>query len=125
MHTKKIIIDIDNTLTVNNSSSNYKTKLPRLDVIQKVSEYRKLGYEIILYSARNMKTYGGDLSKINKNTLPILIEWLDEHNVEYDGLIVGKPWCGEGGFYVDDRSVRPDEFVLLTEAQILDKLNSY
>jgi capsule biosynthesis phosphatase len=125
MQNKKLIIDVDNTLTVNNSSSNYKTKLPRLDVIQKLSEYRKLGYEVILYSARNMRTYNGDISKINKNTLPVLIDWLEEHSVEYDGLIVGKPWCGEGGFYVDDRAIRPDEFTSLTEQEIIDKLNSY
>ena len=125
MQTKKIIIDIDNTLTINNSSLNYKTKLPRLDVIERISIYRELGYEIILHTARNMKTYGGDISKINKNTLPIIIEWLEKHNVEYDGLIVGKPWCGEGGFYVDDRAIRPEEFTSLTESQILKKLNNY
>jgi capsule biosynthesis phosphatase len=24
---------------------------------------------------------------------------------------VGKPWCGEEGFIVDDKAIRPDEFV--------------
>ena len=65
-----------------------------------------------------MRTYNGDVSKINKNTLPILLEWLKENEVEYDGIIMGKPWCGDGGFYVDDKSIRPDEFINLDEAQI-------
>jgi capsule biosynthesis phosphatase len=114
----KIIIDIDDTLTINNSSDNYSTKKIRPGVAEKIREYRMNGYEIIFFSSRNMRTYNGDVSKINKNTLPILLEWLKENEVEYDGIIMGKPWCGDGGFYVDDKSIRPDEFINLDEAQI-------
>ena len=115
---KKIIMDVDDTITFHNSSPNYDEKLPRLDVIKKMVEYKDLGYEIILFSARNMKTYGGDISKINFYTLPILTSWLKKHNVPYDGLIMGKPWCGEEGFYVDDKSIRPKEFLELSEEEI-------
>ncbi len=115
---KKIIIDIDDTITIHSSSVKYEDKLPRKDVIEKISEYRKNGYEIILHSARNMKTYSGDISKININTLPVLIDWLKKYNVEFDGIIMGKPWCGEEGFYVDDKSIRPNEFVNLSESEI-------
>jgi len=31
-------------------------------------------------------------------------------------LHVGKPWCGEDGFYVDDKAVRPSEFLALDYA---------
>jgi capsule biosynthesis phosphatase len=65
-----------------------------------------------------MKTYEGDISKINKHTLPTLIKWLEDNNVEYDGLIVGKPWCGEKGFYIDDKAIRPDEFLTMSEDRI-------
>ena len=115
---KRIIVDIDDTLTINNSSSDYGLKKPRVDVIKKLKVYKKKGYEIILYSARNMKTFDGNLSKINKHTLPILIEWLDNHNVEFDGIIMGKPWCGEMGFYIDDNAIRPDEFLNMSEEDI-------
>lgn len=118
MSTKRIIFDIDDTITIHSSSKDYKDKLPRLDIIQKISTFRKLGYEIILFSARNMNSYSGDLSKININTLPILLDWLKKHNVEYDGILMGKPWCGEDGFYVDDKAIRPSEFLKLTEQEI-------
>ena len=37
--------------------------------------------------------------------------WLDEHGVPYDEIWMGKPWPGRDGFYVDDRTVRPREFL--------------
>ena len=120
---KKIIIDIDNTITIHDSSSDYANKKANNAVIEKINSYKQKGYEIILFSARNMKTYNGDVSKINKVTLPILIKWLEENNVEYDGLIMGKPWCGEKGFYVDDKSIRPNEFINLTEEEINKLVN--
>jgi capsule biosynthesis phosphatase len=58
-----------------------------------------------------MRTHDGDISKINIHTLPIIINWLERHNVPYDGIIVGKPYCGTEGFYVDDRAIRPNEFI--------------
>lgn len=123
MKIKKIIVDVDDTLTINKSSKDYKNKLPRLDVISKLNEYRDKGYEIIIFSARNMNTYEGDLSKILKNTLPVLTDWLKKYNVEFDGIIMGKPWCGHDGFYIDDRAIRPDEFVNLSESQIQEIIN--
>ena len=115
---KKIIVDIDDTLTIHNSSNEYGLKKPRVDILKKLKEYKEKGYEIILYSARNMKTFDGDLSKINKHTLPKLMEWLVTHDVEFDGIIMGKPWCGEMGFYIDDKAIRPDEFVNMSEEDI-------
>jgi capsule biosynthesis phosphatase len=121
---KKIIIDIDDTITINSSSPDYATKIANLNVINKINLYKQKGYEIILFSARNMKTYNGEISKINKFTLPILIEWLENNNVQYDGIIMGKPWCGEKGFYVDDKSIRPNEFVNLSEEEINKLINT-
>ena len=121
---KKIIIDIDDTITINSSSPDYATKTANLNVINKINLYKQKGYEIILFSARNMKTYNGEISKINKFTLPILIEWLENNNVQYDGIIMGKPWCGEKGFYVDDKSIRPNEFVNLSEEEINKLINT-
>src|SRR5471030_246224 len=106
---KRIIVDVDDTLTVNDSSTEYSQKEPRLALVEKLNAYRALGYEIILFSARNMKTYQGDISKINAKTLPVLIDWLEKNNIQYDGIIMGKPWCGEEGFYIDDKTIRPDE----------------
>ena len=37
-------------------------------------------------------------------------DWYDV-DIPYDEIIYGKPWPGHHGFYVDDRTIRPDEFL--------------
>lgn len=119
---KKLIVDLDGTLTQANTS-NYKDVLPRRDVIEKINEYKDDGFCIVISTARNMRTYDGNVGKINIHTLPTIIEWLDKHGVSYDEIIVGKPWCGHDGFYIDDRAVRPSEFVKFTNREIEALLN--
>lgn len=65
-----------------------------------------------------MRTYSGNTGAIVANMLPILTEWLTKHQIPYDELHIGKPWPGTDGFYVDDRTVRPSEFVDHTLAEI-------
>lgn len=40
----------------------------------------------------------------------------------YDEIIIGKPWCGYDGFYVDDKAIRPSEFISLNYEQIKELL---
>lgn len=115
---KKLIVDLDGTLTQANTSD-YKSVLPREDVIEQLVEYKKKGFDVIISTARNMRTYGGNVGKINVHTLPIIVDWLEKHNVPYDEILVGKPWCGHEGFYIDDRAIRPSEFATMT----LDEIN--
>ncbi|HDV1602157.1 TPA: capsular biosynthesis protein, partial [Escherichia coli] len=63
-----------------------------------------------------------NIGLINKNTLPIIINWLDENNIPYDEIYVGKPWCGHEGFYVDDKAIRPSEFINKTYEEIVELL---
>lgn len=114
---KRLIIDLDGTLT-QADTSDYKNVKPYKEVIDKLREYKKNGFEIVISTARNMRTYKNNVGKINIHTLPIIIEWLDKHNVPYDEIIVGKPWCGNEGFYVDDRAIRPSEFASLSIEEI-------
>jgi capsule biosynthesis phosphatase len=114
----RIVIDLDDTLTDDGSHSDYAAKLPRADVIAKLRDYSALGYEVVIFSARNMRTHQGQIGRINLHTLPGVLAWLTQHNVPHDEVIMGKPWCGPGGFYVDDKAIRPDEFVRLSREQI-------
>ena len=86
---KRIIVDLDNTITNDSSSINYKDKTYDSELVERLNQYRALGYEIIIFTARNMKTYKGDVSKINLNTLPLIIDWLSKINLNYDGILVG------------------------------------
>lgn len=124
---KNLIIDLDGTLTIDSESS-YPDKPINIDVVNKLKEYKSLGFNITILTSRNMRTYAGNLGKINIYTLPVIIEWLNRHDVPYDEIVLGKPWCGFEGFYVDDKSIRPSEFASLSYEQIkalLDKENPF
>lgn len=108
---KRLIVDLDDTITINSSTDDYKTKKPNIPLIKKLREYNKNGFEIIINTSRNVRTYKGQIGLINANTLPIIIEWLEKNNVPYTEIIVNKPWCGHEGFYIDDKSIRPEEFI--------------
>lgn len=114
----RIIIDLDDTITDDRSAKDYADKLPNPAVVARLTEFQAAGYEIVIHSARNMRTLNGSIGKITAITLPVILAWLERHAVPYDEIIIGKPWCGEDGFYVDDKAIRPDEFVALSLPEI-------
>ncbi|ELL0574150.1 HAD hydrolase family protein [Vibrio fluvialis] len=118
---KRLIVDLDGTITTANTSD-YRNVAPNLDVIHKLREYKEEGFDIVISTARNMRTYEGNVGKINIHTLPIITEWLDKHQVPYDEILVGKPWCGHEGFYIDDKAIRPSEFAKLELEEIYQLL---
>lgn len=112
---KCIVIDIDGTLCpVRQSGESYEDLLPYPEMLRQLEAYRKLGFYIILATARNMRTYEGNIGLINTNTAKQTMAWLDRHGIHYDEIHFGKPWAGTGGFYVDDKAIRPDEFLRLS-----------
>lgn len=75
-----------------------------------------------------MRTYNGHIGKTNVQTSPTIIEWLDKHEIPYEEIHVGRLCCGFDGFYVDDKAIRPSEFVAMNYEQIqalLAKENAY
>ena len=119
---KRLIFDVDETICTT-KNGDYKNSKPIPQIIEKMWEYKKQGFEICLSTSRNMRTYHGNSGKIAANTLPILIEWLQKHNVPYDEIYIAKPWCGFEGSYIDDKSNRPDEFLQLSYEEILQLTN--
>lgn len=118
---KKLIVDLDNTISIT-VKGDYINSKPVIPVIKQLWEYKEKGFEIVIHSSRNMRTYNSNVGKINIFTLPNIITWLNKNNVPYDEIIVGKPWCGFDGFYIDDRSIRPSEFVNRSYDEILSIL---
>lgn len=114
---KKIICDLDDTITIHESDPCYSQKKPNIPLIEKLCLFKSLGYKIVIFTARNMRSFDGDIKKINAITLPVIETWLIEHSVPFDEIIIGKPWCDEG-FYVDDKAIRPDEFIAYSEDEI-------
>jgi capsule biosynthesis phosphatase len=115
---KRLIFDLDGVLAIDDPSLAYADRAPNLAVVEKLRAYKVQGFEIVICSARNMRTYAGQIGKINAVTLPAIIDWLNANDIPFDEVFVGKPWCGTEGFYVDDRAVRPDEFLALSLGEI-------
>ena len=115
------MIDIDDTIS-RTESGNYASATVIAPMRRRLQEYRQNGFTIVLFTARNMRTYNGNTGLIIANTVPVLIDWLQRHEIEYDEIHVGKPWCGFDGFYVDDKAIRPDEFTSLSLSEIEELL---
>jgi capsule biosynthesis phosphatase len=118
---KRLIVDLDDTIcsTVN---GDYQNSIPDSEFIKKLHEYQKDGFDIVINTSRNVRTHKGNVGKINAQTLPMIIQWLDNNNVPYDEVYVGKPWCGHEGFYIDDKAIRPSEFKKMGYNEIMDLL---
>ncbi len=118
---KQLLIDLDGTLTLDINAP-YKDKPINEDILKQLYYYKRRGFKITIFTSRNMRTFCGDIEKIKKNTLPVITEWLDKYKVPYDDIIVGKPWCGFDGFYVDDKAIRPSEFIKYSYEEIIELL---
>ncbi|MCR5687188.1 MAG: capsular biosynthesis protein [Lachnospiraceae bacterium] len=106
------VFDVDGTLCpIKKENERYEDVVPYAAMVEKIREYKEGGARIVLLTSRNMRTYNGNIGLINANTAKVLLEWLDKWEIPYDEIIYGKPWPGEHGFYVDDRTVRPSEFI--------------
>jgi capsule biosynthesis phosphatase len=117
----RIVMDVDGTLAGPKAEGqSYADLEPVPEVLEKLRQYQAEGFYIVICSSRNMRTYCGNLGLIQANTLPVLIDWLKKHDVPYDEVHIGKPWCGFEGFYVDDKAIRPNEFASLSYEEILD-----
>ena len=115
-----IVLDIDGTLCETKKPfQTYEEVEPSASVVARLREYRANGFYIILATSRNMNTYDANVGLITANTAKVLMAWLDGHKIPYDELHVGKPWPGRGGFLVDDKAIRPSEFVALSYEEIL------
>jgi capsule biosynthesis phosphatase len=122
---KRLIIDLDETITLaapdgvplsvdtrpEQPQSAYVHALPNLALIARLREYRAQGFEIVISTSRGMRSFDNNIGRINAHTLPVILDWLGRHDVPFDEIHVGKPWCGLEGFYVDDKSIRPSEFL--------------
>lgn len=118
-----LVVDVDGTLCdIKQEGESYDDLAPREDMLAKLREYQGKGYRICLFSSRNMRTYGGNIGLINKHTAPQMLRWLEKWDVPCDEIIFGKPWPRQKGFYIDDRAIRPDEFLDLSESEIQDLL---
>lgn len=106
------VFDVDGTLCpVKKEDERYEDLVPYPEMVEKIREYKRGGAKIVILTSRNMNSFNGNIGLINAKTAKILLAWLDKWEIPYDEIVYGKPWPGHHGFYVDDRTVRPSEFL--------------
>ncbi len=110
--TKVLVVDVDGTLCpIKTPGESYRDLQPEPLLLARLQSMAAEGWRIVIQSARGMRSYDGNPGEINARVLPVLIDWLQRHEVPFHEVHVAKPWPGDNGFYVDDRSVRPREFI--------------
>lgn len=120
-----IVLDVDGTLCpTRQEGQDYADLIPYGHMVAKLWEYRAQGYYIILQTGRQMRTFNGNIGRINAITLPTLVAWLQAHDIPYDEIHVGRPWPGRHGFYVCDQTVTPQTFLSRTPEEIRAWLTS-
>jgi capsule biosynthesis phosphatase len=115
----KIVIDLDGTITVDDKRKTYDQKDPNTRVIETIKNLHE--DQVLIYTARQMRTYNGNLEDLEKYTRPVAEDWLKRNEVSYGKLVLGKVWCEKGGYYVDDRNLSIEEFVFKFSGPYKDK----
>jgi len=118
---KTLVVDVDGTLCPIKPADMAYGDLPAEPAMKaRLAQLRADGWYIVLFSSRGMRTYGGDVVAILDHVLPPMVEWLDRNGIAYDEVQLAKPWPGHDGFYIDDRAVRPREFLTLSLEELAD-----
>ena len=118
---KSIVLDLDGTL-IKLEEKPYLDRKIINQIVDRIKEYKKKGFYVIIETSRNMNTYRQNVGLITKNTIPIIFEQLEKCGIPYDEIRIGKAWEGKNGFRVDDKTIRPTEFLEMDYDKIMEKL---
>lgn len=108
MESLKMIVDVDDTISITNSSRDYANAQPIVQMIEKLNGLFDSGWEIVYFTARGQVSRDGNIEEIEKEVRPILEDWMNRNGVKRNGLIMGKPY---GQYYLDDKALTPDNFM--------------
>ncbi|MCR4890699.1 MAG: capsular biosynthesis protein [Lachnospiraceae bacterium] len=113
------VFDVDGTLCpIKGPDERYEDMVPFPEMADRIRELKAEGARIIIHTSRNMRTYQNNIGLINANTAKVLLAWLDKWEIPYDEIVYGKPWAGPKGFYVDDKTLRPEEFLRMNPEEM-------
>ena len=107
---RTVIMDLDGTLTVDDKTCGYPDKPVNLAIADATRAAWAAGWGVRVLTARGMRTYKNDVTLVQQHVAPVAARWLADAEIPHETLHVGKPWCGPGGFYVDDRNLHLEEF---------------
>lgn len=100
---KRFCFDIDNTiLSYPEIIGDYSTCKPIEHNIEILRHLKSSGHTVILYTARRMKTHGGNIGAVVRDIGALTIETLEKYAIPYDEIYFGKPFAD---FYIDDLAI--------------------
>ncbi len=102
MKFKTICFDVDNIICKTNSNNDYLKSKPIKKNIKIINKSYDKGFEIILYTARYMGRYNGDISKVKRKIKPLTLRQLKKWGVKYHKVYFGKP---SFDLFIDDKSL--------------------
>lgn len=108
MYNKRIICDLDDTISFC-QDRNFSNATPNQPVIDKINELFDLGWEIFIVTARGCISCS-TREEADKKYRDQIESWLKNNGVKYTILSFQKELAA---YYVDDKAIRPDEFVAL------------
>ena len=93
---KTIAFDLDDVICWHHEMydelgvNKYKYCEPIESAVELVNEYYDKGYEIIIYTARGMGIYKGNVQLVYENLYTLTCQCLDEWGVKFHRLVMGK-----------------------------------
>ena len=100
----RICIDLDGTICrLRRPEQSYAEVEPMPDAVEKIRQLKNAGHNIIIYTARHMKTCNGNVGQVIARQGLVTLGWLERHGIPYDEIHFGKP---QADVYLDDNAVR-------------------
>ena len=90
---------------------------PILETIDLVNSFYDEGYKIVIYTARGMSQYNGNVAEIYSNLYTRTIEQLNSWGLKYHSLVMGKIHYD---VLIDDKALNSNK---VTKKKIVDLLN--
>ena len=103
---KTYVFDIDGTIC-SLTKGDYDLAQPYFDRIEKINKLYESGNTIIFQTARGMGRNKNDPRKANNQFYHKTRKQLEEWNVKFHDLFMGKP---SGDYYIDDKGIKDEDF---------------
>lgn len=101
----RVCFDFDNTLvSYPTITGDYSSVKPIQKHINFLRLLKDLGHTIIIFTARRMRTHGGNVGAVMADISKVTFDTLDKFDIPYDEIYFGKPYAH---FYIDDLAVNP------------------
>ena len=108
-HQRIIAFDLDDVICHRDiegpTIEKYYSCVPNNSMIKVVNDCFDRGHRIIIYTARGMNVFKGDVATIMEKLYPLTLEQLHTWNVKFHELVMGKIHYD---ILIDDKALRSD-----------------